>query len=300
MNANKSYRSCYETYQKSGRDMTRDDPADLTSLLGARYRDAPEVATQAPQPDLIRSMAARGSCRSFLDDTVPTALVDMLCAVALASPTKSDLQQRDIILIRDPSLRQSIAALVPGQDWIADAPNIAVFCGNNRRQRLLHDWHEVRFANDHLDAFFNAVGDAAIALGAFVTAAEAAGLGCCPISAVRNEAAVVSEMLALPDHVFPFAGLAFGYPARAPRVTKRLPLGVTCHVDRYSEENLQAQVSDYDRWRAETHPYRTQRATETFGHSDTYGWSEDKVRQYSLPEREDFGAYVKERGFKLD
>lgn len=65
---------------------------------------------------------------------------------------------------------------------------IVVFCGNNRRQRLLHAWHGVPFANDHLDAFFNATADADTALGAFVTAAEALGLGCCPISAVRNTA----------------------------------------------------------------------------------------------------------------
>ncbi len=39
-----------------------------------------------------------------------------------------------------------------------------------------------------LDAFFNATVDAGIALSAFSIAAEAVGLGCCPISAVRNEA----------------------------------------------------------------------------------------------------------------
>jgi hypothetical protein len=31
-----------------------------------------------------------------------------------------------------------------------------------------------------------------------------------------------------------------------------------------------------------------------------YGWSEDKARQYSVPERADFGAYVRGRGFRLD
>jgi nitroreductase/FMN reductase [NAD(P)H] len=31
-----------------------------------------------------------------------------------------------------------------------------------------------------------------------------------------------------------------------------------------------------------------------------YGWSEDKARQYAVPERADFGAYVRARGFRLD
>ncbi len=177
---------------------------------------------------------------------------------------------------------------------------IAIFCGNNRRQRLVHEWHGIPFANDHLDAFFNAVADAAIALGAFVTAAEATGLGCCPISAVRNEARAVSELLHLPAHVFPLAGLAIGYPEHRPTRAKRLPLNVTCHTDRYREDDLQAAVRAYDVDRAKVQPYAEQLFPESYGEKEVYGWSDDKARQYSVPERADFGAYVRARGFKLD
>lgn len=257
-----------------------------------RYSDAPDMV----EGDLLTSMAARGSCRTFQDRPVDDALLQTLCAVALASPTKSDLQQRDIILLKSPETRAELSRLVGGQAWVAGAPMLAVFCGNNRRQRLLHDWHDVPFANDHLDAVINATADAAIALGAFVTAAEATGLGTCPISAVRNEARAVADLLHLPDHVFPFAGLAVGYPQAPAPITKRLPLGTTVHTDRYVEDNLQAQVAAYDK----TRPYTTQRFPELFGTSDTYGWSEDKIRQYSQPERADFGAYIRSIGFKLE
>lgn len=266
--------------------------ASLQDLLSARYSDAPET----PDIAALQGMAARGSCRAFADQSVPDALLHTLCAVALASPTKSDLQQRDIILLKSAEGRATLAQLVSGQAWVADAPMIAIFCGNNRRQRLLHEWHDVPFANDHLDALVNATADAAIALGAFVTAAEAVGLGCCPISAVRNEAQAVSEMLHLPDHVFPFAGLAIGYPSSAPRISKRLPFGVTVHTDHYTEDGLQEAVEDYDT----TRPYAAQRFPDLFGTSGTYGWSDDKVRQYSQPERADFGAFIRAKGFALD
>jgi nitroreductase/FMN reductase [NAD(P)H] len=36
-----------------------------------------------------------------------------------------------------------------------------------------------------------------------------------------------------------------------------------------------------------------------FGTSPTYGWSEDKARQYADPERADFGAFVRRIGFDL-
>ena len=49
------------------------------------------------------------------------------------------------------------------------------------------------FANDNLDSFVNATADAALAMGGFVAAAEAAGLGCCPISLVRNHIEAVEH-----------------------------------------------------------------------------------------------------------
>ena len=278
--------------------MTRSSEPDLKTALAERYSDAPD--TRMVKDPLLQSMARRGSCRAFETTPVPDDLLQTLCAIALASPTKSDLQQRDIVMMKSTEARAELAKLVSGQAWVAQAPTLLVFCGNNRRQRLLHTWHEVPFANDHMDAVINATADAAIALGAFVTAAEAMGLGCCPISAVRNEARAVSDLLGLPDHVFPFAGLALGYPSEAPKIAKRLPLSVTCHVDRYQEDDLRDAVKNYDADRTEAQPYAKQRFVDIFGQAEAYGWSDDKVRQYSQPERTDFGAYLRKQGFCVD
>ncbi len=280
--------------------MTNADSLPLQHLLEARFSDADQLNSAELDNDVLRNLASHGSCRAFRDTAVPTDLQDVLCAAALATPSKSDLQQRDIVLLRDPGRRAQLAQLVAGQEWVAGAPLIAVFCGNNRRARLLHDMHDIPFANDHFDAVFNAAADAAIALAAFVSAARSVGLGCCPISAVRNEAAAVSDLLGLPAHVFPFAGLAIGYPAGETHITKRLPLSVTCHVDRYAEEGVESAIHAYDADRTAAHPYRTQRLSESLGISDTYGWSMDKARQYSQPERADFGAYIRARGFSLE
>ena len=249
---------------------------------------------------MLSAMLARGSCREFLPKAVDPELDRLLCAAALSSPTKSDLQQRDIILVRDPDLKASILDLAGAAPWFVNVPNLAIICGNNRRQRQVHDLRGHPFVNDHLDAFFNAAVDAGIALSAFVTAAEAVGLGCCPISAVRNEAARVSDMLGLPDHVFPVAGLAYGYPkAKRPTVSVRLPLSVTVHEDRFQENDPKTVIADYDRRREALQPYAEQRTPELHGVAETYGWSEDKSRQYTLPERDTFGTFVRAKGFDL-
>ena len=265
-----------------------------------RYGENIEMSELGQTPELLAGMIARGSCRSFTDQEIAPQLTELLCAAALASPTKSDLQQRDIILLQEPAARAKLVELVNTQRWIQGAPVIAVFCGNNRRQRKLHQMRGHAFVNDHLDAFFNAAVDAGIALSAFVTAAEALGLGCCPISAVRNEAAAVSELLGLPDHVFPVAGLAFGYPVEdKPTISMRLPLSATVHVDKYSETDIESVIAAYDQRREAQQPYANQRATNVFGNSEGYGWSEDKCRQYTLPERQSFGGFIRSKGFDL-
>jgi nitroreductase/FMN reductase [NAD(P)H] len=278
---------------------------DSRSALQSRFgSDEPHLAVPPDAPALHAQLAARGVVRWFKDEPVPYDLLHRLCALALCSPTKSDLQQRDIVIVDDAALRREILAPLTegptGQAWLNDVPVLLIFCGNNRRQRLWHGWRGKPFANDHLDAFFNAAVDTGIALSAFVLAAEAQGLGACPISVICNRAAEVSKLLGLPQHVFPVAGLAVGWPAVAPKQSMRLPLDVTVHRNGYREDGLREAVEGYDRRREAAQPYREQRYVEAFGKAATYGWSEDKARQYAVPERADFGAYVRARGFRLD
>ncbi|MEM7171456.1 MAG: nitroreductase family protein [Pseudomonadota bacterium] len=149
--------------------------------------------------------------------------------------------------------------------------------------------------------FFDAAVDAAIALSAAITAAEQMGLGCCPISAVRNQAETVSALLNLPDFVFPVAGLALGYrnSAAVIKISPRLPFEVTFHENCFSETDLRQSIERYDVHRRQVLPYRDQRSPETFGLDQAYSWSEDKTRQYALPERASFGAFVRKKGFNL-
>jgi nitroreductase len=271
----------------------------LAAVLADRFGETLGVPPIAGL-DQLRRMAERRVHRDYdTEKPVDSALIRLLCATALSAPTKSDLQQRDIIVLEDPEQRRRVTALV-GDAWVDSAPAFLVFCGNNHRQRQIHEWRGPPFANDHLDAFFNAAIDAGIVLASFVAAAEAIGLGCCPISVIRNHCAAVSEILALPQHVFPVAGMTLGWPAGAGTLSMRLPLATTVHRDRFDESRIRAQVDAYDRRRAAAQPYRRQRQIERFGVSEGYGWSEDKARQYAESQRADFGAFIRAKGFNLD
>lgn len=272
----------------------------LKSVLKARFGSAPALSEAPKGVEVLAEMANRRVVRRYSDRPLDPALLDTLCAVALSAPSKSDLQQADIVIVTDKDQREKLQALIPENPWAAAGPALLVFCGNNRRHRLLFDWRGRPFVNDHLDPFFNAAVDAGIVLATFIAAADRVGLGTCPISQIRNQAARVAEVLGLPRHVFPVAGLGVGWPSFEGVMSPRLGLDVSIHRDRYDETGLKEKIEAYDRRRNETQPYKTQRFVEKFGEDPAYGWSEDKARQYSVPERADFGAFVRAKGFNLD
>jgi len=281
--------------------MSDDWRQQMAAALERRFGTAPQIPDDLAGGPTLAKLAAHRTMRRYDGQPVADDLVQLLCAVALSAPSKSDLQQADIVFVADAGKRSTIVELVADANpWLRAAPVLLVICGNNRRQRQVHDWHGLPFANDHLDPFFNAAVDAGIVLGTLIAAAEAAGLGTCSLSAIRNHAARVSDVLALPAHVFPVAGLALGWPAWEGAITPRLPLDVTVHRDGFDESRLRERVAAYDRRREAVMPYRSQRDPERFGTAAEYGWSQEKARQYAVPERADFGAFVRARGFRLD
>ena len=248
----------------------------------------------------LAAMAGHRSYRRFLPRPLSRDTLRLLCACALSAPSKSDLQQGDIVIVDDKAVQRRIAGAIGDMPWIADAPAFLVFVANGRRVPAIAVMRGKPFPNDHLDLFFNAVADAAIVLATFIRAAEAAGLGCCPISAIRDHAALVSELLGLPDKVVPVAGLCVGWPGEARDITPRLNLDTTVHIGRFDDSELAGKIDAYDRRREAYRPFARQRDPRRFGTAPVYGWSEDKARQYAEPLRADFGAFVRAKGFKLD
>jgi nitroreductase len=271
----------------------------LRDALSLRFGENFAVDEKLAGLEEIARIASRRVIRRYLERTIDPALLRLLCACALSAPTKSDLQQADIIIVKDADKRRGIAELIPDQPFIRAAPVFLIFLANGRRLPEISKLRGKPFPNDHLDLFFNATVDAALALATFVRAAETIGLGCCPISVIRDHAARVTELLALPPRVIPLAGLCVGWPAEPGHISARLPLVCTVHEDRYDEGDLAERIDAYDQRRAAIHPHKP-RDPARWGTPQFYGWSEDKARQYAVPQRTDFGAFVRKQGFRLD
>jgi nitroreductase/FMN reductase [NAD(P)H] len=277
-----------------------DDIRAIEAALVARFGERLKVDRELPGLDELARIAGHRSQRYFQSRPVAPDLLKLLCACALSAPSKSDLQQCDIIVVSDSAIRQGIVATIPDMPWIMDAPVFLVFAGNGARLPEIAKLRDKPFPNDHLDQFFNAAVDAAIVMTTFIRAAEAVGLGCCPISAIRDRPHIVGDLLRLPQRVVPVAGLCVGWPAQEGEITPRLSLATTVVENAYGERSLAGEIDAYDRRRAQLRPYRRQRDVARWREAPFYGWSEDKARQYAEPTRTDFGSYVRGKGFRLD
>ncbi len=277
--------------------------ADYAVEWQARFGEDAELPGDLPDIPWVRQVLLRRTHRRYAPRPVPEALLRLFLAVAFSASSKSDFQQASVIRVEDRAPRDRLAALVPDMPWIGNAPVFLVFCGDARRLERIGELRGHQQDNGRLEGFFNAAIDAALVMQTFILAAETAGLGCCPISVIRNHAGAVAEILELPDKVFPVAGLCLGYPAAEGFVSMRLPLAVTLHTDRYDNSALAENIENYDHRRAAryTPPREQQRAAETFGYADFYGWSEDKARQAAAqPEGQTFSPHLRARGFTLD
>ncbi|HKJ52948.1 MAG TPA: nitroreductase family protein [Gammaproteobacteria bacterium] len=271
-------------------------------LIEARFGLQCQTGASVDDNDTLGTILSRRSRRDFRPDAVPEDLLHTLFAAAFSAPSKSDLQQACVIRIADRDRQRRIAEMKDSTRWAAEAPVFLVWCGDSRRIRRLAEWRGHPFANDHLDAFMNAAVDAGICMQTFMVAAESVGLGCCPVSEIRDHIEALSDELELPPHVFPVAGLAVGWPRGETGLSMRLPPTVTVHENRYDDAGMIDEVSAYDRRREASSPTppESQRLVEEFGVADDYGWSENRTRQYSKPARADFGRYIRKQGFKLE
>ncbi|MDY7114874.1 oxygen-insensitive NADPH nitroreductase [Halomonas sp. SSL-5] len=238
----------------------------------------------------IELLKSHRSVRKFTDQPVSRALLEELVSAGQAAATSSHVQAYSIIHVKKPENREAIAELAGGQRYIATCGAFLVFCADMKRPTEAAERTGARVVRGMTEQLLVASVDTALMAQNVAVAAESEGLGICYIGGIRNNPQQISDLLGLPDHVYPVFGMCLGYPAHDPDVKPRLPVEAILKEDSYHDDS--ELVAAYD---DAMHAYYQSRKG---GPKDTT-WSQNLTPLFDTKLRPHMREFLVKRGFEM-
>lgn len=194
----------------------------------------------------IELLNSHRSIRKFTDEPVAQSTVDTLIKAGQAAATSSFIQACTVIQVSQGERRDALAEMANNQAYVSEAPVFLVFCADMKRHKLACDMHDADMLSGFTEQFLTASMDCALFAQNVIVAAESLGLGGVYIGGLRNKIQGVSDLLELPELVYPVFGMCLGHPDQNPEVKPRLPLGVVLKQDRYDDSQDAERIAAYD------------------------------------------------------
>ncbi|WP_017755372.1 oxygen-insensitive NADPH nitroreductase [Calidifontibacillus oryziterrae] len=242
--------------------------------------------------ETISVMQNHVSVRSFTSDSIPKEHILEIIRAAQSAPSSNFVQAYSIIHVTDKEKKNKIAELSNNLKQVSECSDFLLFCGDLKRLEYACKKHGVDIEHDTLENFLVAVIDTALISQNAITAAESLGYGGCYIGGVRNNPGQISELVGLPDKVFPLFGLCLGVPVNRNEVKPRLPHEIILHENEYDEGKYPDALNEYDRRMNDYYKARSSNAKET-------NWTKmmaDFLRDKRRPHMREF---IESKGFTL-
>lgn len=195
---------------------------------------------------VIELLKSHRSIRKFTDQPVDREVLEEILSAGQAAATSSFIQATTVIRVTRPESRDILMACSGGQKYVKTAPEFLVFCADIARAEMCCDIQGVEAQTGFTEQFIIATVDVALMAQNVAIAAESLGLGICYIGGLRNKPAEVSELLKLPDNVYPVFGFCLGYPDQSVDLRPRLPLPVILKEETYDASGDREIISGYD------------------------------------------------------
>ncbi|MGO3698446.1 MULTISPECIES: oxygen-insensitive NADPH nitroreductase [Halomonas] len=240
--------------------------------------------------DVIKLLKSHRSVRKFKDQPIARELLIELIQAGQGAATSSHVQAYTVIHVTNPANREQIAELAGGQPYIASCADFLVFCADMKRPTEASERAGSNVVRGMTEQLLVATVDTALMAQNVATAAESEGLGICYIGGIRNNPQAVSDLLKLPEHVYPVFGMCLGYPSHEPEVKPRLPVEAILKEDYYSDDSAQVQAFD-DTMQA----YYQSRSS---GNKDT-DWSQNLKPLFDNKLRPHMRDFLIQRGFEM-
>lgn len=241
--------------------------------------------------ETINLLKKHQSCRKFDERPIEREkLMEMIEAGTKAS-TSSYVQAYSVVRVTKVEVKDEMAELAGGQKWVSEAPEFLVFLADMNKLKIATELHEKEFFEGYTESFLIASVDAALMAQNVLVAGESLGLGGVFIGGIRNNPERVSELLELPEHVYPVFGMALGYPKYQTIDRPRLPLDLVMFEDTYGPIDIEL-LKSYDE------DVKTYYIERTKGKLDNT-WTEQMSDKMSGELRPHMLEYLKSKKFLL-
>lgn len=192
--------------------------------------------------DLFSVVHAQRACREFSAEAVSDADLAALLDAAVHAPSAENRQPWEFVVVRDPSTRAAIAALMEraweagGRAFSRDRLSAAVLADVDRGMTGGFAGAPVQvvvavdtgrgLARSAAESIYPAVQN-------LLLAATARGLGSALTTIALGAGDELRDLVGLPESVRPMAVVPIGHPARPLGPPRRAPFGVRTHRERY-------------------------------------------------------------------
>jgi len=238
---------------------------------------------------LIDLLLQHRSIRKFNSRAIDQDLLERILLAGQAAATSSFVQAYSLIRITDSHLRVKLAELSGQQTYVADCAEFFVCCADLARNEAVCRQAGVPADPGYIEQLIIATVDTSLMAQNMVISAESVGLGTCYIGGIRNNPQQVSDLLNLPDFVYPVFGLCLGYPAHNPETKPRLPKSIWVQENAYQPSDFDTELKKYDQAVREYYKTRT-------GNRKTISWTEQMQTFLTKESRPHMLEFLQSRG----
>jgi len=248
------------------------------------------MKNQTTFTETINVMQNHSSVRHYKDEPIPAEHFDAIIKAAQGAASSNFVQAYTIINVTDAALKEQIIEHANNKPQISQCSHFLVFCADFKRLQQAGEMQGVMIEADNVESLLVTVVDTALVAQNTITAAESLGYGGCYIGGIRNNPAAISELLNLPDLVFPLFGLTLGVPAKINDVKPRLPKAAILHENTYNSEEYEDVIRDYDKTMQEYYSARSSNMKDS-------NWSKTMAAFLAQKKREHMKEFLENKGF---
>ncbi|GGA44982.1 oxygen-insensitive NADPH nitroreductase [Psychrobacillus lasiicapitis] len=238
---------------------------------------------------LLRS---HSSVRKYKDYTLTKEEVIALVETAQHAASSHFVQAYSIIWVTDAEKKEELGRLSKNPKQFETAGAALLLCADFHRLQAAGKLHNTEIVIDTTENVLVGAVDVALFAQNLVIAAESKGYGICFIGGVRNAPKEISQLVDLPEGVFPLFAITLGVPDQQNEVKPRLPVAAVLHENSYDSAKYESLLTEYDHTMEEYYANRG-------SNQKVANWTQQMAEFLESPRRPHIREFLASKGFHL-